>query len=238
MLDFKMDFAEPIITLIEPIKIFPHLYYVIYMPIIAKGAEATISLDGKEIVKERVKKSYRLQQLDEALRRRRNRSEAALMREARRAGVVVPQIVEEKDFSIKMEFVDGDKVRDMINEGNCIEISRHIAEAIAKLHSKNIVHGDLTTSNMIIKHIAQTDARSASQQIYFIDFGLGFFSPRVEDKAIDLHLLHEALESTHFNILEKAWYAILEVYKNACSDGGKVIKTLAEIEKRGRYRER
>ena len=198
------------------------------MPIIAKGAEAVIRKEGSEIIKERISKGYRIQQLDETLRKKRNRTEASLLREARRAGVAVPQIVEEKDFSIKIEFIDGNKVKDIISQDNCIEISRRIAEAIAKLHSHNIIHGDLTTSNMILR----------DGQLYFIDFGLGFFSPRVEDKATDLHLLHEALESTHFNILEKAWYAILEAYKNACSDGGKVIKTLAEIEKRGRYRER
>jgi len=195
---------------------------------IAKGAEATISLDGKEIVKERVKKGYRLPQLDEALRRRRNRSEAALLRAARRAGVLVPQVIEEGDFSIKMEFIGGDKVRDIISKENCVEISKNIAELITKLHGSNIIHGDLTTSNMILK----------GDTIFFIDFGLGFFSPRMEDKATDLYLLHEALESTHFNILEKAWDTILETYRHAYDEGGKVIKTLAEIEKRGRYKER
>ena len=59
-------------------------FITVHMNVIAKGAEATISLDGKEIVKERAKKGYRLQQLDEVLRKKRNRAEAQLMREARR----------------------------------------------------------------------------------------------------------------------------------------------------------
>lgn len=198
------------------------------MPIIARGAEATVSLQGKEIVKERIKKGYRLQQLGDALRKKRNRTEASLMREARRAGVFVPQVMEEQDFFIKMEFVAGDKVNDILNDENCLEIASKIAESITKLHSADIIHGDLTTSNMIIK----------GDNLYFIDFGLGFFSPRIEDKATDLHLLHEALESTHFDILEKVWSAVLSAYQKVYSDSGKVIKTLAEIEKRGRYKKR
>ncbi len=213
--------------------------------IIAKGAEAVISLNG-EITKERIKKGYRLQQLDVALRKKRNRTEAALLREARRAGINVPQILEERDFLIKMDFIDGNKVKDIISEDNCAEISTKIAEAVSKLHNRNIIHGDLTTSNMILEKRSFSESRrsSASSKIvkdgsvYFIDFGLGFFSPKAEDKAVDLYLLHEALESTHFNILEKAWATILETYRTASSEGGKVIKTLAEIEKRGRYKER
>jgi len=196
--------------------------------IIAKGAEATISLSGDVVTKDRIAKGYRIPQLDEALREKRNRTEAALMREARRRGVLVPQILEETDFSIRMEFLEGDRVKDIINEHNCIGISATIAETVARLHNGGIIHGDLTTSNVIIK----------GSDIYFIDFGLGCFSSRAEDKATDLHLLHEALESTHFDILEKAWSTVLAAYKNASGGNWKVIKTLAEIEKRGRYRER
>ncbi len=197
------------------------------MNVIARGAEAVITKNG-EIVKERIKKGYRLPQLDEALRKKRNRTEASLLREARRAGVNVPQVIDEKEFSVRMELIDGKKVRDAINGNNCFEISIKIAEAVAKLHSHGIIHGDLTTSNMVLR-----DGR-----LYLIDFGLGFFSQKPEDKATDLHLLHEALESTHFPILEKAWAAVSEAYKKSYSEGWKVIKTLAEIEKRGRYKER
>ena len=198
------------------------------MSIIAKGAEATISLKDKEIVKERIKKGYRLQQLDETLRKKRNRAEATLLREARRAGVEVPQVLEESAFSIRMEFVDGIKVKDALNENNCKELAEKIAVFVAKLHDRDIIHGDLTTSNMILK----------GDTIFFIDFGLGFFSSKIEDKATDLYLLHEALESTHFSVIEKAWKAILHAYSEGFSDADKVIKTLAKIEKRGRYRER
>lgn len=198
------------------------------MPIIARGAEAVINLENNQILKERVKKSYRLNQLDETLRKKRNRAEASLLREARRAGAAVPQVLEESEFSIRIEFIGGIKVKDALAKDNCKELAEKIAASVAKLHDKGIIHGDLTTSNMILK----------DGKIFFIDFGLGFFSSKIEDKATDLYLLHEALESTHFSVLEKAWKAILHAYSEGFSDADKVIKTLAEIEKRGRYRER
>ncbi len=194
------------------------------MQIIARGAEAVLSRSGSTITKERIKKGYRLEQIDTLLRKKRNRTEAALLREARRAGVNVPQVIEEKEFSMRIELIEGDKVRDAINGENCEEIARKIGESAAKLHGHGIIHGDLTTSNMVLR----------DKQIYLIDFGLGFFSGKNEDKATDLHLLHQALESTHFSILERTWTTILSAY----GEGGKVIKTLAEIEKRGRYKER
>ncbi|MBI2076193.1 MAG: Kae1-associated serine/threonine protein kinase [Candidatus Aenigmarchaeota archaeon] len=196
--------------------------------IIARGAEAVINLENNQIIKERIRKGYRLTQLDETLRKKRNRNEASLLREARRAGVDVPQILDESEFSIKMEFIGGVKVKDAMNENNAEELAEKIAASVAKLHNKGIVHGDLTTSNMIIK----------GNNIFFIDFGLGFFSQKAEDMATDLYLLHEALESTHFSVMEKAWKTILNAYKEGFSGADKVIKTLAEIEKRGRYRER
>ena len=79
---------------------------------------------------------------------------------------------------------------------------------------------------------------TGSHELYFIDFGLGFFSQRLEDKATDLHLLKEVLVSTHFNVFENMWKIILAAYTDLYVDGKKVIKTLHKIEKRGRYIER
>lgn len=193
----------------------------------AVGAEAVLKKDDETITKDRLKKGYRIKDLDESLRKKRTRLEARLLREARRI-INAPQVIEESGFTIRMEFIDGKKVKDILNDGNCAAICRGIAAAVARLHSHGIIHGDLTTSNMILKN----------DEIYLIDFGLGFFSGRVEDKATDLHLLHEALESTHFGILEKAWKIILNTYKEQYAEAEEIIKTLSEIEKRGRYKER
>lgn len=195
---------------------------------IVHGAEAIISKEDESVVKERIRKGYRLPEIDEKLRRKRTRSEASLLRAARRAGVKVPGVLDESDFSLRLEFIEGEKVKEALSKENAQAIGKKIADAIAKLHSYDIIHGDLTTSNMILH---DNDA-------FFIDFGLGFQSQRIEDKAVDLYVLHEALESTHHDIKDELWKTILEAYSKHFSDAKKVIKALHAIEKRGRYRER
>jgi Kae1-associated kinase Bud32 len=192
--------------------------------IIAQGAEAKLYREDGVLIKERVRKGYRIVEIDEKLRKRRTKQEAKLLREAKRIGVAVPSILEEQDFIIKMEFIDGEKIKDILNEDNAEELSEKIGKSIGLLHSYDIIHGDLTTSNMILK-----------DEVYFIDFGLGFFSKKKEDKAVDLYLLHEALESTHFKVKEKAWKIILKSYQRTYLGSEEVIKTLSKIEKRRRY---
>src|SRR3989338_5435896 len=196
--------------------------------LIAKGAEAAITRENETIIKERIKKGYRLPEIDDKLRKRRTALEARLLREARRAGVNTPQVLEEGKTTLVLEFIDGQKVKDILNKENFGEIFEKIGASVAKLHSYDIIHGDLTTSNMILNE----------KGLWLIDFGLGFISKRAEDKAVDLYLLHEALESTHFDILEEAWSSILASYKKRYEDSGKVIKALLDVEKRGRYKER
>ncbi len=191
---------------------------------IAKGAEAVIIKEKDLIKKIRVSKGYRIKQIDEKLRKQRTRSETSLIRYARRAGMRVPAILDENNYEIDMEFVKGDKIKDVF-ERDYEKLSGKIAVAIAKMHEHDIIHGDLTTSNMIL----------GDDGIYFIDFGLGFMSKRAEDKAIDLFLLHEAIDSTHNNVLGNAWKIILNTYKEHYPEGEQVTKALQKIEKRRRY---
>ncbi len=195
---------------------------------IAQGAEAVLLKDNGNIVKERIKKGYRLPEIDEKIRKRRTKTEINLLRAARRAGVAVPGVIEESDFSLIIEFIDGNKVKDIINQDNAQSIGQQIGTAIGKLHTYDIIHGDLTTSNMIAK----------GNDVYFIDFGLGFQSKRIEDKAVDLYVLNEVLESTHNLIKEILWTIVLETYTKHFDEAKTVITTLQEIEKRGRYRQR
>ena len=55
-------------------------------------------------------------------------------------------------------------------------------------------------------------------KVYFIDFGLGFESKKIEDKAVDLHLIKQALEAKHFNNYEKFFQAVLKGYKLSKGD--------------------
>jgi len=204
------------------------------MRILYKGAESLIYLDRFEgetvIVKERLKKSYRIEQIDEKLRKYRTRMEVKLLTEARKVGVCTPRIVfvNEKEGKIYMEYIDGIRVKELLETGEkevvkkvCLKIGSYVG----KLHSAGIIHGDLTTSNMILK----------DDKLYFIDFGLGEFSSRIEDQGVDLNLLQEALRATHFKLLKFCWSNIVKGYKKEYRLADKVLERVVEIEKRARY---
>jgi Kae1-associated kinase Bud32 len=72
-------------------------------------------------------------------------------------------------------------------------------------------------------------------RIYFIDFGLGDFSKRIENQAVDLSVLREAFKSTHFKYLNILWESFIKGYKQTNNNFNKVLDTLNDIEKRGRY---
>jgi TP53 regulating kinase-like protein len=125
-------------------------------------------------------------------------------------------------MSIVMEYIEGERVRDVLSE----DIARQIGSAIGKLHGAGLIHGDITTSNMIMKN----------GKLYFIDFGLGEFSKETEAFAVDLHLFKECLKSVHYEVFEKMWSIIHETYSHP--DRVAILKKIEEIEKRGRYHER
>ncbi|MEM5843897.1 MAG: KEOPS complex kinase/ATPase Bud32 [Candidatus Aenigmatarchaeota archaeon] len=207
------------------------------MEIIYKGAEAILYLDfleGKKvIVKERIEKKYRIEEIDKKLRKLRTRKEVSLLREARSIGVATPQVlfVDEENHKIIMEFIEGVRLKEFLNSARKEEIEKvcfEVGKAIGKLHSSGIVHGDLTTSNMILK----------DDKIYFLDFSLGDFSKRIEDFGVDLNLLYEAIKSAHFKVLKLCWDNIVKGYKKEYKDAEKVLKKVEEIERRARYMER
>ncbi len=202
--------------------------------VVYRGAEAVLYEDvfegEKAIVKERIKKSYRIPQLDERLRRMRTRKEARLLREARKVGVATPKVflVDEKNSTIVMEKIEGRKLKDVLNKLPLKEVEKiceAVGIAVGKMHSIDIIHGDLTSSNMILKE----------GKIYFIDFGLGEFSRRIEDKGMDVNLFWEALKSAHFEIFGVAWRSFLKGYEKSYEKAEEVLKKAEEIEKRGRY---
>ncbi|MCX6747064.1 MAG: hypothetical protein NTU63_02925 [Candidatus Pacearchaeota archaeon] len=247
--------------------------------ILQQGAEAKIIQEGDLIIKDRIKKSYRIKELDEKIRKGRTKSETKLLEKASQI-IDVPKPVPIKEFNIiKMPFIQGKKLSEDLDSfplEKQKEICRKIGENIAKLHDKDIIHGDLTTSNMIFvenqetnsasqmndltvnKHNTKEDviltkdkrrnlAEPVSEQhqsasdserikIFFIDFGLGFISRKFEDKAVDLHLLKQALEARHFKQWEVLFEEVLSGYK-PYKDSAKVLERLKAVEKRGRYKE-
>ena len=194
--------------------------------IIAQGAEAILIHSGKKLIKERIPKSYRHSDLDKQIRESRTRREAKLLEKVSKL-VNVPKIMSVTKTNITMEFISGKKLSDDLDKmklNEAIKICFRLGENVAILHNNNIIHGDLTTSNMILK----------KDKIYFIDFGLGFNSIRVEDKAVDIHLLRQALESKHYQHWEDLFAAVIQGYKNLGNPG--VLEQLKKVESRGRYK--
>ena len=198
--------------------------------VIQQGAEAKIILNGSKITKDRLPKSYRIPELDKKIRIRRTKSEAKLLDKASKI-IKTPKPLEFPQGRIlHMEFIDGEKLSDHLDSlelKDQIKIVKKIAESVSKLHKEHIIHGDLTTSNMILK----------DNEVFFIDFGLGYQNGKYEDKAVDLHLLKQALEAKHFKHWEKLWEEIEDSYsKLESKESQKVLERLKAVEKRGRYK--
>jgi len=236
------------------------------MKLTQQGAEAKIFYDEKNnlVIKDRISKSYRLKEIDEKIRKRRTKSEKKLLEKACKI-INVPNPFPLKDFDkIKMPFIKGKKLSeslDLFPLKKQKEILRIIGEEIAKLHDADIIHGDLTTSNMILvdnknsfNNFSTTKSSlflggggeaeeknfckaKAGDKIYFIDFGLGYISKKIEDKAVDLHLLKHALEAKHF----KNWKTLFAEFERGYKknpEAKKILERLIAVEKRGRYKER
>jgi Kae1-associated kinase Bud32 len=221
---------------------------------IAQGAEAKIILNGDLIIKDRIKKSYRLKEIDERIRKHRTKSEKKLLEKACKI-INAPNPFPLEEFNkIKMPFIEGKKLSENLNSfplSKQKEICKTIGEEVAKLHQNDIIHGDLTTSNLILVNDTTSKSKRGDKgfKIFFIDFGLGYISHKIEDKAVDLHLLKQALEAKHFENWETLFNEVLKGYKtyrlqtslglvrqSQTKESNKVLERIKVIDKRGRYR--
>lgn len=198
-----------------------------------KGAEANIYtgqwLNHDVLIKKRVQKSYRIPEIDLRLRRERTKKEAKLLGEAKRCGVITPLIydINKQENSIVLEKIHGKVIKEVFEDAEDTEIkdiSEKIGENVAKLHNCGIIHGDLTTSNLILK----------DKEIVFIDFGLGKNSDLIEDKGVDLLVFKKAISGIHYKIADPCFDKILKGYMEA--DGySETVNKIKEIEGRSRY---
>lgn len=183
------------------------------------------------VQKRRVKKSYRIKEIDAQLISSRTKEEAKLITLARTCGVSVPLIydIDLVGGVITMEYLRGKRIKDILNTFDASErthVCGKIGESIARLHNHDIIHGDITTSNMIL----------LDDRIHFIDFGLGSINGEVEAKGVDLHVLMEAFDSTHSRYPD-CFNDVFEGYKRQFhGDGSTVKKKIDDIVRRGRYR--
>lgn len=211
---------------------------------ISRGAEAVIFLDKNRIIKQRLKKHYRIDVLDNKLRKTRTKKELNLLKKASDI-IKVPKVISFSDTEIIMENLNGYKLSDIFDKLNEKEIEKicfKIGEYLGKLHNNHIIHNDLTTANIILQTFEEKfDQKQESltkneDEVYFIDFGLGFISNKIEDKAYDLHLLKQALKSRHYNKFEKAFLFVIKGYNSSYKEYKLIEERLNKIELRGRHK--
>jgi len=193
-------------------------------------------LSRPSIVKERFPKLYRHPVLDRKLSVERLRQEARSIVRCRKAGVDTP-IVYHVDFNTNrlfLEEIDGYTVKQFLYENyslikkdlnECTRICTALGHNIAKIHDADIIHGDLTTSNFML--------RRATHSLVVIDFGLSYISSLAEDKAVDLYVLERAFLSTHPNS-EELFETVMKSYENSSKKSPQVIKKLEQVRQRGR----
>ena len=193
--------------------------------IIQQGAEAIIIHKGTSVIKDRVSKKYRHPELDKKIIKSRTKKEAKLLEKVSK--IIPCPLPSKTSFNeIEMPFITGKKLSESLENLDWKIICKIIGQQIAKIHDNNIIHGDPTTSNMIWQE--------KENKLYFIDFGLGFVSSRIEDKAVDLHLIKQALEAKHFTIYKEAEKIIIDNYSS--KDRDKILEQLKKVELRGRYK--
>lgn len=205
------------------------------LTLIYRGAEAELYrgewLGFDVVFKRRVPKAYRNPDLDRYIRVTRTSLEAKLLSDSRRLGVPTPIVymVDPVRTEIAMSYIDGQPLKKLIPGMDRELVSQTfvaVGEVVGKLHAGGMVHGDLTTSNMLLKN----------GTIFLIDMGLGEYSPSTEARGVDLHLMRRALESSHFDSSEIAYAGFTKGYSRIMGVEAKlVLSRVGDIRRRGRY---
>lgn len=187
------------------------------------------------IVKQRFKKMYRHPSLDKRLTSSRLKGEVRSLIKARKLGVRTPTLfhVDTETSSIYMERIEGHSVKALLR-GDSLEADKtsllmeEIGRAVAKLHDGGLVHGDLTTSNMMV--------RNSDGALMLIDFGLSYNSTIPEDKAVDLYVLERAFASAHAEKGETLFEVFKESYRRSSRQWCSTLNKFADVRMRGRKR--
>ncbi|KND88913.1 EKC/KEOPS complex subunit BUD32 [Tolypocladium ophioglossoides CBS 100239] len=249
----------------QPFPLPPILEYPASTPpcLITQGAEGRLykttylQPDLPCALKYRPPKPWRHPILDQRLTKHRILSEARILAKCRRDGVRVPNVygIDEGAGWLMLEWIQGTPVRAKINEclGDRTEgiesdealkgLMRRIGAAVGLMHKIGIVHGDLTTSNMMLDPTRRSADSEDNQpeghvlhgEIVIIDLGLASGSIQDEDRAVDLYVLERAFGSTHPRA-ECVFSEVLEAYRGAFKHAPIVLKRLEDVRMRGRKR--
>jgi TP53 regulating kinase-like protein len=202
-----------------------------------RGAEADLFLSElppwQAVVKRRVRKAYRHEELDAKIRKERTVKESSAIHEAKIAGARAPSILglDIERFSIIMTFVEGQVARDTIDtmsDSRRLPLLEELGRQVGFLHSAGIVHGDLTTSNIIVPDDGKP---------FIIDFGMAARSSEPEDRGTDLHLLQRSLIATHALDATSSFKRVAKGYRESAGErtAESSLRKAMEIARRGRY---
>lgn len=207
------------------------------LELISRGAEAYLYksslFDIPVIIKYRIPKAYRDPVLDKRIRSQRTILEAKIIGTLRLKGLPVPAVlfVDPDRALLVLEYIDGVLLKHVIGHDidKSLKIFKEVGLYVGLIHSNKIVHGDLTTSNIIIR---KDDGRP-----YIIDFGLATYSDDIEDRGVDLHLLLRSLESTHPMYANRLFKEFIKGYSNVMGEEytNILLNKVKEIRMRGRY---
>jgi len=263
-----MDNPTPQPTLLPP----PFTHTIPTPHLLTQGAEALLYHTHYLLpnhpcaLKYRPSKPYRHPTLDKRLTRHRILSEARTLVKCRREGVSVPAVLALDAEPagegggggwMMLEWVEGRTVREVLVEGGKGDgweegvrgLMGRIGRAVGRMHEVGVCHGDLTTSNMMLRPTSSSSTHGTTTngdhvekreddlegEIVLIDFGLANQSLQDEDKAVDLYVLERAFGSTHPEA-EEGFQEVLRVYGESYKGAKVVLKRLEDVRMRGRKR--
>ena len=225
--------------------------------LIKQGAEAKVYIGKHEeqpeliLAKERFKKTYRHPELDKSLTSKRIKNEVKILGKANLLNVNVPKVLKAdlNNGVICMEYIQNsvtcrEFILGLVKENQedyykpiLDDLSVRIGQLVGKLHLNEIIHGDLTTSNLLVVESSNSSNAQEKLKLYFIDFGLGSISNQLEEKAVDLYVLERALLSTHSQQAQQMFEGILSGYLIGHEkESDKVIERFEQVRMRGRKR--
>ena len=202
----------------------------------AIGAESILFKikQGEEfyILKHRPKKTYLLDTIDTILRCLRTNRECKMLAVARKLGVPPPAVyaIDRENNTLLIDYIEGNNLKEIVDRISINDLQKMCYEfgiLIALLHKGNVIHGDPTTSNVIVDN---------KSKLWLVDFGLSEMNATIEMKGVDLHLIRRAFETTHWNLQEIMLEKTLEGYTNKMGNATKsILERMSEIRERGRY---
>ncbi|KAI9757005.1 MAG: hypothetical protein M1815_002340 [Lichina confinis] len=272
-------FSGPAVTF--PFPLGHHVDHSHSLVLVAQGAEALVYRTTYLLptipcaLKYRPPKPYRHPTLDARLTRHRVLSEARVLVKCRRQGVRTPALyhVDWERGWLMMEWVPGVTIKHVLtafvaswppgqispmqDDVELQHLMDKVGRVVGRLHVAGVVHGDLTTSNLMlgapgVSELAagaggSTSASEVDEEgrqrpperpsldgdIVLIDFGLAAQSVQDEDRAIDLYVLERAFGSTH-PTMESLFALVLRAYETSFRGAKSVLARLDDVRLRGR----